>query len=132
MTDTVEISLPPRAESVPLARRAAAKAAQRWLPAHQAPSLALMVSEVVTNALLHGGGGRDVELRVSEHDEVVRVEVCDHGEGFVPQPRALDNDREGGYGLYLVEQLADRWGWWRDDSTTVWFEVGGSGSAVLN
>jgi anti-sigma regulatory factor (Ser/Thr protein kinase) len=132
MTDAVEILLPPRADSVPVARRAAAKAARRWLPADQAPSLALMVSEVVTNALMHGGGDRDVELRVSERDEVVRVEVCDHGDGFVPQPSALDNDREGGYGLYLVEQLADRWGWWRDDATTVWFEVDGHGSAVLN
>src|SRR5829696_6103886 len=123
MTKAVHISLPPRPDSVPIARRTAADAARRWLAPTQAPSLALMVSEVVTNALLHGGRDHDVELVVSGEDSTVRVEVCDHGDGFVPAPRALDQRGEGGYGLYLVEQLADRWGWSRADCTTVWFEV---------
>jgi anti-sigma regulatory factor (Ser/Thr protein kinase) len=123
MTDELRLSLPPHAESVPLARRAVVDAASRWLTPGQCPALALMVSEVVTNALLHGGSKHDVELTLSSEDDVLRVEVCDHGQGFVPEPRALDNGRDGGYGLYLVEQLADRWGWERDDCTLVWFEV---------
>ena len=119
--------LPPRPDSVPLARRAAMDAARRWLSPEQAPSLALMVSEVVTNALLHGGDGRDVELLVRAQDGVVRVEVRDHGDGMVPAPRALDHVGEGGYGLYLVEQLSASWGWSRSDSTTVWFELDADG-----
>lgn len=123
MDDAVQISLPPRADSVPLARQAVVDAVRTWLTPAQTPSLALMVSEVVTNAVLHGGGSCDVELSVAHEDHVVRVEVCDQGDGFVPRPGALDAKREGGYGLYLVEQLADRWGWSRDDHTTVWFEL---------
>jgi anti-sigma regulatory factor (Ser/Thr protein kinase) len=125
MDHTVRISLPARAESVPVARKTALAAARRWLSPDQAPSLALMVSEVFTNALVHGGGGDDddVELTVTGQDEVLRVEVCDHGAGFVPAPKALEHDRAGGFGLYLVEQLADRWGWSRDECTLVWFEV---------
>jgi anti-sigma regulatory factor (Ser/Thr protein kinase) len=125
MSKAVRILLPPRPDSVPLARRAATDAARRWLTPAQTPSLALMVSEVVTNALLHGDDDRDVELIVAEHDGVVRVEVRDHGDGFVPEPRALDHDGEGGYGLYLVEQLSDSWGWSRSDRTVVWFELDG-------
>ena len=123
MSKAVRISLPPRAESVPIARRAVTEAAQRWMTPAQTPPLVLMVSEVVTNALLHGGDGGDVELAVVEEDGVVRVEVCDHGDGFVPEPKALDPDGDGGFGLYLVEQLSDRWGWSRSDCTTVWFEL---------
>jgi anti-sigma regulatory factor (Ser/Thr protein kinase) len=132
MSDAVRISLPPHADSVPLARRTAIDAARRWLTPKQTPSLALMVSEVVTNALLHGASGFDVELAVFQHDHVVRVEVCDRGEGFVPAPQALDHAGDGGYGLYLVEQLSDRWGWSRSDRTTVWFEVATEGTPAFN
>jgi anti-sigma regulatory factor (Ser/Thr protein kinase) len=123
MNEAVRISLPPRADSVPIARRAVMEAARRWMTPAQAPPLVLMVSEVVTNAVVHGGDAAQVELAVIEDGGVVRVEVCDEGDGFVPEPKALDRDGEGGYGLYLVEQLADRWGWSRSDCTTVWFEL---------
>jgi anti-sigma regulatory factor (Ser/Thr protein kinase) len=123
MSKAVRISLPPRAESVPLARRAVMDAARRWITPAQTPPLALMVSEVVTNALVHGGDDGEVELAVDKRDGAVRVEVCDHGDGFVPEPRALDHGGEGGFGLYIVEQLSDRWGWSRSDCTTVWFEL---------
>ena len=123
MPETVHLTLPHRAESVPAARAAVVDVTRPWLEPAQAPSLALMVSEVMTNAVLHGGGGNDIELEVQRTNDTIRVEVFDRGEGFVPKPAALENDRGGGYGLYLVEQLADRWGWSRDTSTLVWFEV---------
>jgi anti-sigma regulatory factor (Ser/Thr protein kinase) len=131
MSQPVRITLPPRADSVPVARRAALNAARRWLTPTQTPSLALMVSEVVTNALLHGGSDHDVELVLTEEGDVVRVEVRDEGEGPVPAPQALDHAGDGGYGLYLVEQLADRWGWSRSDCTTVWFEMEVDGAKVV-
>jgi|SRR5215207_198322 len=130
MTKAFRILLPPRPDSVPLARNAAMDAARRWLTPRQTPSLALMVSEVVTNALLHGGREHDVELVVRAEDTTVRVEVCDYGDGFVPAPKALHHAGEGGYGLYLVEQLSDRWGWSREDCTRVWFEVDSAGASA--
>ena len=126
----LRLFLPPNPDSVPAARRAATDAARTLLGPEQTPSLALLVSEVVTNALLHGDSDQDVEVVIAVDDALVRVEVCDRGDGFVPAPKALDHDGDGGYGLYLVEQLSDRWGWSRSDCTRVWFEMDANGAAA--
>jgi anti-sigma regulatory factor (Ser/Thr protein kinase) len=83
-------------------------------------TLRLLVSEVVTNAVRHGGSSRIVELHASWNAEV-RVEVCDQGEGFTPAPRQGALDDPGGFGLFLVGRLADRWGVETGGGTTVWF-----------
>jgi hypothetical protein len=53
---------------------------------------------------------------------VLRVEVRDGGAGFVPE-RRRERSEPGGWGLMLVEGIADRWGVKRDPTTTVWFEL---------
>ena len=83
-------------------------------------TLRLHVSEVVTNAVRHGGNGQPVELHASWNSEV-RVEVCDRGDGFTPAPRLGAPNELGGFGLFLIGRLADRWGVDTDDGTTVWF-----------
>jgi anti-sigma regulatory factor (Ser/Thr protein kinase) len=87
-------------------------------------TLLLLVSEVVTNAVVHpdaDASGR-VALRACIKRETVRIEVSDDGRGFTPEPR--DPDRPtGGYGLFLVEKEATRWGVERAPRTTVWFEL---------
>jgi anti-sigma regulatory factor (Ser/Thr protein kinase) len=83
-------------------------------------TLRLLVSEVVTNAVRHGGSSRPVEVHASWNAEV-RVEVCDQGDGFTPVPRQRAPDDPGGFGLLLVGSLADRWGVETDGGTTVWF-----------
>ena len=52
-------------------------------------------------------------------------EVTDPGPGFEPKPVTPSFYQTGGWGLYLVEQLSDRWGVIRGKATTVWFELGG-------
>ena len=86
----------------------------------QLETLRLLVSEVVTNAVRHGSATQPVELSAHWNSEV-RVSVCDHGDGFTPHPRMGAVDEPGGFGLYLVGRLADRWGVETDDGTTVWF-----------
>ena len=90
----------------------------------------LLVSELVTNSVRHSGAGRQavVDMRVEVDDDIVRVEVSDPGNGFEPKPRDLDRSRPGGWGLYLVDQLADRWGVEREDRTRVWFEIDAAGA----
>jgi anti-sigma regulatory factor (Ser/Thr protein kinase) len=85
----------------------------------------LLVSELVTNSVRHAGlGSQDtIRLEVSVTDTALRVEVRDPGDGFMPRTPAPDADRTGGWGLYLVEQLADRWGVDTRSGTRVWFEV---------
>ena len=85
----------------------------------------LLVSELVTNSVRHSNiRARDIVcLDVEVSETALRIEVADAGEGFTPTPRDLDRTRPGGWGLYLVDQLADRWGVARDNRTRVWFEV---------
>ncbi len=47
----------------------------------------------------------------------------------MPRPRSGDLEDPGGFGLYLVGRLADRWGVETDDATRVWFVLGRSGGA---
>jgi serine/threonine-protein kinase RsbW len=91
-------------------------------------TVVLLVSEVVSNAVRHSGGPADatITLEASITDDTVRIAVTDAGEGFTPRPR--DPARLGeGYGLYLVEKAARRWGVERDGGTTVWFELAREG-----
>jgi anti-sigma regulatory factor (Ser/Thr protein kinase) len=90
--------------------------------------LRLLVSELVTNSVLHGGVGPNdrMQLHVELPDNRVRVEVCDDGVGWTQQMRstALDSEQpSGGWGLLLVGALADRWGVEKGERTCVWFEI---------
>src|SRR5687768_16419388 len=71
----------------------------------------LLVSELVTNAVRHGPQrrGTEVRLRASLRTDAIRLEVTDEGVGFV-QPPASGLLAVGGWGLVLVDRVADRWG----------------------
>jgi anti-sigma regulatory factor (Ser/Thr protein kinase) len=87
-------------------------------------TLVLLVSEVVSNAVLHSRGPRDacVGLTAEIAGDALRVTVTDAGEGFIPSER--DPERaDGGYGLYLLEKAASRWGVEASAPTCVWFEL---------
>ena len=85
--------------------------------------LLVVVTEVVTNAVRHAGAGpgETVVLFLAAAERVVRVEVCDGGPGFEPVVRKPGAD--GGFGLVLLNTLADRWGVSVDRGTCVWFEL---------
>ena len=96
--------------------------------------IALLISELVSNSVRHGAGEDDtIDVRGYASSQMVRVEVSDSGEGFDPPdpPRPhLDADEPGGWGLMLVDRLADRWGVTRDGGTSVWFEIDRSDARV--
>jgi anti-sigma regulatory factor (Ser/Thr protein kinase) len=85
----------------------------------------LLVSELVTNAVRHANlaEGDVIGLVVEVLGDALRVEVHDPGGGFVPSAPSPDPARPSGWGLYLVAELADRWGVDSDDRTLVWFEL---------
>ena len=87
-------------------------------------TLVLLISEVVSNAVLHSSGPAEAPITVTANvtPEVFHLAVTDAGEGFTPSGR--DPARvEGGYGLYLLEKAASRWGVEASSPTTVWFEL---------
>ena len=88
--------------------------------------LMLLVTELVTNAVRHGGerGDLPIQLEVERNDGHVHVRVEDPGTTFMPPPAILSGDSAGGWGLFLVDQVADRWGVSPAlAGTCVWFEL---------
>ncbi|MEU5524601.1 ATP-binding protein [Streptomyces sp. NPDC047860] len=92
-----------------------------------AETLILLVSELVTNAVVHTG--RPAVLRLSlpgaeaAEEAIVRVEVADRSDR-APVPRCVDGESTGGRGLALVDGLADRWGWSSEGAgKRIWCEL---------
>ena len=87
----------------------------------------LLVSELVTNAVLHGQG--TITVRAHLDDERLLVEVMDEGTGFERTVRAADLKEIGEWGLRLVDGESSRWGV-HEGTTQVWFELERSGSRL--
>jgi sigma-B regulation protein RsbU (phosphoserine phosphatase) len=86
----------------------------------------LLVTELVTNAVVHAG--TIVELDVETGDDHLRVEVTDQSPGSLPAiSLAPIETREGGRGLFLIEALATEWGTRHfGHGKSVWFVLGGA------
>jgi anti-sigma regulatory factor (Ser/Thr protein kinase) len=106
----------------------AARLALSDLDSHVDPSVAfdvrLLVSELVTNSVKHAHVSEDdsIYLDVRMDGPIVRIEVRDSGPGFEPPAISPPEDADEGWGLFLVEQLADEWGVVRDRQA-VWFQI---------
>jgi anti-sigma regulatory factor (Ser/Thr protein kinase) len=86
----------------------------------------LLTSELVTNVVRHAParsawGGSDMRVRM--YPDRVRVEVRDDGLGFKPRARSADRDAGSGWGLHLVDEMADGWGVEPGVQNCVWFEL---------
>lgn len=113
--------LPPVPASVPEARRLVRKLLASARRDDLEDTAALLVSEIVTNALLHAGTTIEVSARLEGRR--LRVEVRD-GSAHLPVPRRYASTAGTGRGLLMVEQLVDDWGVLRhDDGKTVWFTL---------
>jgi anti-sigma regulatory factor (Ser/Thr protein kinase) len=119
--------------SVSEARRLARDVAASLLDEAQLQAFELVVSEVVSNAVRHGtsaAAAEPIRFALTPKDGYICVQVTDSGPGLVPKPGALETDDDGGFGLFIVEQLTRRWGVTREDSRTrVWFELDFSAAA---
>ena len=103
------------------ARRLVADALSEWHCDHLADEALLLTSELVTNAVLHGGS--EVDVTVSNRGATVRVEVSDDDAGSVA-PVAPSLFSTSGRGLGLVAALSLAWGVSpRRAGKSVWFEL---------
>jgi serine phosphatase RsbU (regulator of sigma subunit)/anti-sigma regulatory factor (Ser/Thr protein kinase) len=80
---------------------------EEWGLMEQAFSTELIVSELVTNAIRHAGA--PISLRLLRDDHALICEVSD-GSSTYPRLRRAGATDEGGRGLFMVSQLAQRWG----------------------
>ena len=86
-------------------------------------TLRLLVTELVTNSVRHTAADC-VTLSVVVGGSAVLTEVSDTGPGFDPERVDCSRDEKTGWGLFLVERLADRWGVRHDGpNKRVWFEL---------
>ncbi len=126
-TVEVQLRLPAAPQAAPEARRSIARLLHGLVDTRQLETVQLLVTELVTNSIRHAGltEGDDIDLILRASPLTVRVEVIDRGTGFVlPSPRHQSPaEAPGGWGLYLVDHFADRWGTAFEGETRVWFEV---------
>ena len=117
--------LPPRPSSVGEARRLVHGALTRAGRADLIETAELLVSEVVTNALVHAGTPIDVSVTVQA--DGLRVEVGD-GSPHLPSPRGYAPTAGTGRGLLLLERMVDDWGVTPNArGKTVWFHLAQDG-----
>jgi anti-sigma regulatory factor (Ser/Thr protein kinase) len=117
-----EVRLPPHPASVGRARRfVVERLAEMGLPARE-DGAELVVSELVTNAVIHAG--TEIVVRVAAVDRGARIEVID-GSTEMPGPRMATMASRSGRGLALVDHFTREWGVERTESgKIVWFQVG--------
>ena len=92
-------------------------------------TLRLLVTELVTNSVRHTDCD-SLTLRIAIGKAAVLTEVADDGPPFrledLDHRSPETHDPDGGWGLFLVERLARKWGVKEEDagSKRVWFELG--------
>jgi two-component sensor histidine kinase len=105
----------------PAGARRAVEPLSEMLNQQQVGMLALLVSEIVANGVVHGDHSSRIHLRGDNRHGRVRIEVTNAANGSRPQVMAGDSQC---IGLQLVEQMAADWGHQTDGrETRVWFEL---------
>jgi anti-sigma regulatory factor (Ser/Thr protein kinase) len=124
-TKTVSFSVPGGNGAASMARRSVLSI-EAGLPLGVRHRVALLLSELVANAVQHGGAGamESVQVRVETSAGRIRVEVIDPGWGDVEPPPRIQHP-DGGYGLLLVGHLSDSHGREATDDggSRAWFEI---------
>lgn len=105
--------------------RQAVRSLETFFGPGQVEEVELLVTELATNGVKHASCevAPRITLDAMVEDRCLRVSVKDRGRGFTPATRSRKRSEPGGWGLMLVESIADRWGVDREP-TTVWFELG--------
>jgi GAF domain-containing protein len=126
MTTATVTTLPPHGQSAATARRTIEHVLDEAGLTELLDEALLLVTELVTNAIVHAG--TDIELRIETTGGGLRVEVVDRSPGSLPvvQPSPAEA-REGGRGVFLLDALAAEWGTRHfAGGKSVWFLLGPS------
>jgi anti-sigma regulatory factor (Ser/Thr protein kinase) len=120
---SVAIELEPEQQASAKVRQILRERISDQVPATVMWDLLTVVTELVTNSVVHGPGD-PIQIRITvEDDGSIRGEVEDQGDGEVALRDMVYDGPGGGAGLHIVEALTDRWAVY-EGSTHVWFEIG--------
>jgi anti-sigma regulatory factor (Ser/Thr protein kinase) len=125
MAIRINLRLTPESEAISEARHALDRLAD-VLPPGKLDDVRLVVSELVTNSVLHAGLSPDDQIRLFVEASAVSVrgKVCDPGPGFrKPSKLGPQPDFSGRWGLPIVDRISDRWGVDRNSYACVRFEI---------
>jgi GAF domain-containing protein len=124
VTHATITTLPPTGRSAAAARRTIERILGEAELTGLLDEALLLVTELVTNAVVHAG--TEIELQTETHSGGLRVEVVDRSPGSLPVIRpAPAETREGGRGVFLLDALADEWGTRHfAGGKSVWFQLG--------
>jgi anti-sigma regulatory factor (Ser/Thr protein kinase) len=122
------LELSPDHTAASRARRFVAETLRAWGYESVIPDAELLVSELVTNAVLHARSSARVEL--VRNGNILRIAVCDNSRAL-PRVRDYAPDAVTGRGMLLVDRIARRWGIDPNDGgKCVWFEVEPNGASL--
>jgi anti-sigma regulatory factor (Ser/Thr protein kinase) len=128
--EALTMELPSDAETPLQVRRSLSGILPEWVDDETRARALLLASELVTNAVRHGGDSSRVTLSC-DSDEV-RVAVADTNTAL-PRVLAPDPEHQGGLGMWLIEHLADEWGVDPGpDGKVVWFVVRATHRSLTN
>lgn len=118
------LDLPASPQSAGAARRFATAVLADWRLADLADDVDLVISELITNALLHAradqraSAGAGIRLDLEYDGKALTCRVLD-GSPLPPTPEQAGDTAESGRGLLLVDALSAEWGWSREASGKV-------------
>lgn len=127
MSVELHLRLPRHDSAASIARGALLHRLADILGKKRADDLALVVSELVTNAVVHGRGAITLRIRVGA--DRLYGEVIDEGGGFEREVRERGPNDLTGRGLLIVDALSSRWGI-HEGTTHVWFEFASDAPAA--
>jgi anti-sigma regulatory factor (Ser/Thr protein kinase) len=105
---TASWTLEPDTANIATARQLTAEVLRAWGCDHLIPDAQLVVTELVTNAIVHADSSCQLSLQVNGAG--IRIAVTDSDRISQPDPQPFDLQREGGRGLLIVSTLASSWG----------------------
>jgi anti-sigma regulatory factor (Ser/Thr protein kinase) len=122
-----ELRLAPGREAPSEARRSVGEWLGEVLPSGRLYETQLLVSELVTNSVRHAELGDEpwIEIAAQVSPQTVLVEVLDSSSGYDPRPPPdlPAAAGTGGHGLYLLNRLADEWGFGPEGRSRIWFRI---------
>jgi anti-sigma regulatory factor (Ser/Thr protein kinase) len=124
--DVISLPINGTRQAPRIARNAVRSRLEGWVTDETAYDVALVVSELVTNSVVHADLGADdtVLVEIAVGDDRLAITVTDPGSDFEPQLLPRDPTKAHGLGLYLVDDISASWGVRRNPyGTQVWCEL---------